>query len=88
MIEILLENKRPVIGEIELTLFENCHLNCSFCHHDKKSEVGITPKEILSKIALVEDHLRKLEGKVNIVQINMVVVEGEEGGRGRSSRAS
>ena len=72
MIEILLENKRPVIGEIELTLFENCHLNCSFCHHDKKSEVGITPKEILSKIALVEDHLRKLEGKVNIVQINMV----------------
>ena len=72
MIEILLENKRPIIGEIELTLFENCHLNCSFCHHDKKSEVGITPKEILSKITLVEDHLKKLEGKVNIVQINMV----------------
>nr|MCS5589904.1 hypothetical protein [Candidatus Thioglobus sp.] len=72
MIEILLENKRPVIGEIELTLFENCHLNCSFCHHDKQSEVGITSEEILSKISLVEDHLKKLEGKVNLVQINMV----------------
>ena len=36
----ILEDKRPKIGEIELTLFENCHLNCFFCHHDKKSTVG------------------------------------------------
>lgn len=69
---ILLENKRPIIGEIELTLFENCHLNCSFCHHDKKSEVGLSPEEILSKVALVEDHLKKLVGRVQLVQINMV----------------
>ena len=70
--KILLENKRPLIGEIELTLFENCHLNCSFCHHDKKSTVGLTEEEILSKVSLVEDHLIKLKGSVGEVQINMV----------------
>jgi hypothetical protein len=69
---ILLENKRPLIGEIELTLFENCHLNCSFCHHDKQSTVGLTEQEILSKVSLVEDHLIKLNGSVDVVQINMV----------------
>ena len=72
VIKILLETKRPKIGEIELTLFENCHLNCSFCHHDKKSTVGITREEILSKIPLVDQHLKSLEGKVDLVQINMV----------------
>ena len=70
--KILLENKRPLIGEIELTLFENCHLNCSFCHHDKKSHVGITPKEILSKTKQVEEFLVKLGNHVDTVQINMV----------------
>jgi hypothetical protein len=69
---MLLETKRPTIGEIELTLFENCHLNCSFCHHDKKSTVGLAREEILSKVALVEDHLIKLNGSVDTVQINMV----------------
>ncbi len=69
---LLLESKRPIIGEIELTLFENCHLDCSFCHHDKKSTVGLSEEEILSKVALVEDHLIKLQGKVKMVQINMV----------------
>lgn len=68
----LLENKRPDIGEIELTLFENCHLNCFFCHHDKKSTVGLSREEIFSKLSLVEDHLIKMKGRADIVQINMV----------------
>lgn len=71
-IDILLEPKRPIIGEIELTLFENCHLNCTFCHHDKKSTAGLAPEEIMSKVGIVEEHLKKLEGRVNVVQINMV----------------
>lgn len=68
----ILETKRPVIGEIELTLFENCNIDCDFCFHDKKSEVGVTYEEMLSKLPLVEDHLRKLSGRVQFVQVNMV----------------
>lgn len=68
----LLESKRPTIGEIELTLFENCNIDCDFCFHDKKSTVGISYEEMLSKLPLVEDHLKKLSGRVSFVQINMV----------------
>lgn len=68
----LLESKRPVIGEIELTLFENCNIECDFCFHDKKSEVGLTYEEMRSKLPLVEGHLQKLSGRVSFVQINMV----------------
>lgn len=50
--KLLLEAKRPDIAEIEMTLFENCHLNCSFCHHDKKSTVGLSREEIFSKLDL------------------------------------
>ena len=71
-IPLILESKRPLIGEIELTLFENCHLNCSFCHHDKSSEVGLSPEEIFSKVQLVEDHVKKNVGRVGLMQINMV----------------
>ena len=70
--KVLLEKKRPNIGEIELTLFENCHLNCAFCHHDKKSTVGLSREGMFSKIPLVEDHLKKMQGMVKTCQINMV----------------
>lgn len=70
--KVILEKKRPQLGEIELTLFENCHLNCAFCHHDKKSTVGLSREGIFSKIPLVEDHLNKMVGMVKEVQINMV----------------
>ena len=69
---LILEPKRPDIAEIELTLFENCHLNCSFCHHDKKSTVGLSREEIFSKLSIVEDHLIKMKDRVDICQINMV----------------
>ena len=70
--KVLLEKKRPNLGEIELTLFENCHLNCAFCHHDKKSTVGLSREGMFSKIPLVEDHLKKMQGMVDTCQINMV----------------
>lgn len=68
----ILETKRPVIGEIELTLFENCNIDCDFCFHDKKSTVGLTYSEMQSKLPLVEEHLKKLSGRVQLVQVNMV----------------
>lgn len=69
---LILEPKRPDIAEIELTLFENCHLNCAFCHHDKKSTVGLSREEIFSKLSIVEDHLIKMKDRVDVCQINMV----------------
>lgn len=68
----ILESKRPTIGEIELTLFENCNIECDFCFHDKKSLVGLSYDEMISKLPLVECHLDKLRGRVSIVQVNMV----------------
>lgn len=68
----ILESKRPSIGEIELTLFENCNIECDFCFHDKKSQVGLSYEEMLSKLPLVDGHLQKLAGRVDFVQVNMV----------------
>ena len=70
--EMLLERKRPHIGEIEITLFENCPINCDFCFHDKESEVGMTYEEMLMKLPLVEAHCKKMQGKVHAIQFNMV----------------
>lgn len=70
--KFLLESKRPDIAEIELTLFENCNIVCDFCFHDKKSPVGLTREEMFSKLPLVERFLRKQQGLVDLVQINLV----------------
>ncbi len=68
----ILESKRPELAEIELTLFENCPVNCHFCFHDKKSPVGLTRQEMFSKIPLVTDFLDKQKGRVQLAQINLV----------------
>lgn len=68
----LLESKRPEIAEIELTLFENCNIVCDFCFHDKKSPVGLTREEMFSKLPLIEEFLKKQEGRVELAQINLV----------------
>ena len=36
-----LHNKRPSTGEIIVTLFEFCDLNCLFCSQDHTSILGI-----------------------------------------------
>lgn len=68
----ILESKRPDIAEIELTLFENCNINCSFCFHDKKSTVGLSREEMFSKLPIIEEFLQKQKGRVNFAQINLV----------------
>ncbi len=68
----ILESKRPDIAEIELTLFENCPVNCHFCFHDKKSPVGLTRADMFSKIPLVAQFLDKQKGRVQLAQINLV----------------
>jgi hypothetical protein len=69
---MILERKRPLIGEIEITLFENCPIVCDFCFHDKDSTVGMTYPEMLAKLPLVEAHCKKMQGKVHAMQFNMV----------------
>ena len=68
----ILESKKPNIAEIELTLFENCNISCDFCLHDKKLTTGLTGEEMFSKIPLFVDILKRQQGRVDLVQINLV----------------
>ena len=68
----LLEEKRPSIAEIELTLFENCNIECDFCFHDKKSTTGMTMHEMLSKLDIIEDFMKARQGTVEMMQVNIV----------------
>lgn len=68
----VLESKRPRIAEIELTLFENCNIVCDFCHHDKKSTVGMTREEMFSKLPIVEKFIRERASTVDFMQVNIV----------------
>lgn len=68
----ILENKRPVNGEIELTLFEHCNIVCDFCHHDKDSTVGMTLVDMMAKIPTIENFLQQKQNQVDFMQINVV----------------
>lgn len=71
----LVGQKIPTIAEIELTLFENCNVSCAFCGHDKKSTVGLSKQEILSKIPIVEKFIDGIDHGIN--QVNLHLVGGE-----------
>ncbi len=68
----ILKEKKPVLAEIELTLFENCNQNCAFCDHDKKSTVGLTQEEIYSKKQIVFDFIDGIDDDVRTVQVQLV----------------
>ena len=68
----ILESKRPSIGEIELTLFENCNIECDFCFHDVKSTVGLSRGEMFSKLTLIDQFMEERRGTVDLIQVNIV----------------
>lgn len=68
----ILEQKRPNIAEIELTLFENCNIECDFCFHDKKSTIGLTLTEMESKLSTIDNFIKSKVDTVELVQLNIV----------------
>lgn len=72
LVKELIGNKKPKVAEIELTLFENCDVNCKFCGHDKESTVGMTRAEMLSKIPLIEDFIDSIDDDIEMVNLHLV----------------
>lgn len=54
-------NKRQDVGEIIVTLFEYCNLNCKFCNQDHTDFTGT--ESIVQKIDLVKQEIKKLKRK-------------------------
>ncbi len=72
LVKELIGPKKPKVAEIELTLFENCDVNCSFCGHEKKATVGMTEEEMLSKIPLISDFLDTIDDDISLVNLHLV----------------
>lgn len=73
LVNAIIGNKRPVIAESEITLFEHCELNCAFCGHDKNSTVGMSREEILKKADITINHMKKMHAdKIPFYQLNIV----------------
>lgn len=72
LVKKLLDTKKPDIAEIEVTLFENCHLDCDFCGHAKKSTVGVSKEEIMSKVPLMTNFLKTISPDVDTVLLQLV----------------
>lgn len=87
LVKQLITFKKPKIAEIECTFFENCDVNCAFCGHDKQSTVGLSQKEMLSKLKPIEEFLDNIDDDIHTVNLHMVGGEllqdrliGDDGG--------
>ena len=72
----MLKNKRQPIAEIEMTLFQYCPYDCSFCKHDKKDVTGMSLIEMSSKVIVAEQFITQKMDK-DIQHINFQLVGGE-----------
>lgn len=73
IVNSILHLKKPSIAEVEVTLFEYCSFRCTFCNHDKESEVGLSYDEIMSKLHIFYNFVDGLDPEViKLVQINLV----------------
>lgn len=72
IIKSIIGDKKPKVAEIELTLFENCDVNCAFCGHDKKSVVGMTIEEMMLKMDSVAAFLDQIDDDIETVHLHMV----------------
>lgn len=72
---IINENKRPKTGEIIVTLFEQCTLNCVFCNQNHESTIGI--ETIENKIDQVIQSIKELQKYRNKTNFNVNIMGGE-----------
>lgn len=74
LVKNFLKYKMPKIAEIELTLFENCDIVCSFCGNEKESTYGMNESDILAKL----DQVKKcVESFTDSKRIHLHLVGGE-----------
>ena len=52
-------NKRSILGEIIVTLFEQCNMSCKFCNQDHNSKVGMDT--IRDKLVTVQNAIKHLQ---------------------------
>ena len=52
-------NKRSLLGEIIVTLFEQCNMSCKFCNQDHASTVGMN--NIRDKLSIVQNAIKHLQ---------------------------
>jgi hypothetical protein len=71
-VKMMLESKRQRIGEVEICLFENCDIVCSFCQHDKNSIIGMTEEEIFSKIDISINFANSRKNSIDHIIYNIV----------------
>jgi len=71
-VKFIFDIKKPQEAEIEITLFENCDINCSFCFHDKNSIIGLSKKEIFSKLEIIDDFVKNRHTNVKFIIFNIV----------------
>lgn len=70
-LHLLLADKAPTQAEIELILFEQCNLDCTFCYQDETSTVGQSYSEILAKAPTVSAHIAKVAPSVDEVRLSI-----------------
>jgi hypothetical protein len=58
-IQDLLANKVPDYAEIEIFFFEHCNLKCVHCFQDHDSTLGMSEKDILTKLEIIEDFFKR-----------------------------
>ena len=68
---MVLDSKAARYGEVIVYLFEQCHLNCVFCHQDHNSTVGADRESILAKADKVIEWVNNKE-EVDVFNIHLM----------------
>ena len=72
---IIKNTKRTDTGEIIVTLFELCNLNCLFCNQDHTSTLGIDT--VLSKIDSIKRSINELRTNTDKTSFSINIMGGE-----------
>jgi hypothetical protein len=72
---VINENKRTDTGEIIVTLFELCDLNCLFCNQDHASRLGIDT--VVDKIEQIKQSIKDLQQNKGKQSFSINIMGGE-----------